>query len=142
MTLGRETADGTARAAAYRPAALVLLLAFAGGIFASAAGIHGCPQHRHAAPGRAAPPAAAPGPSDGPGTSGGERSSDRERPDRTCTCLGDCQTGVPNAIHPSSARDLVRPDAWERLQIAAAPTLRSAPRSEYFLPYPLGPPAA
>lgn len=127
---------GTARASA----ALSLLLAFAGGSFASAAGLHACPQHRHHAPPRGADPAGRAEARDG--DAAGQPSRDDERSGRTCTCLGDCQTGAPGALHRPAVHDVFEPGTVAQIRRAGFPSLSPLSRSDYFLPYPLGPPAA
>lgn len=135
----RQADDGLAGAARGSLAAALVLL-FLSGTFASAAGIHGCPDHHHHAP--------------SPASLGGVPDAGEEgvAPDRqdpgddpagpVCTCLGDCQAGAPSALHRPPVRDVLQAQTFARLSFVGSPSLRRASRSEYLLPYPLGPPAA
>lgn len=142
MTDRRRTSDGPAGGPVRGFTATALLLAFSAGILASAAGVHPCPRHHRHAPGHAAPapadwedaPTKTAARDDGP--------PGEELPGRTCTCLGDCQARVPTALHQPSVHQVVHPEAVVWVSPVRSSTVRPAARSEYFLPYPLGPPAA
>lgn len=118
--------------------ALALVVFFLAGTFASAAGMHGCPQHHHHTP---SPDAVTSGP--GADETGAESGRDGEDPaGPSCTCLGDCQSGAPTALHEPPVRatpdagPLARPGPVDETAVLPEP------KPEYFLPYPLGPPAA
>lgn len=164
MTTGApEGPDATEGRAWHGSAALALVLLFLAGTFASAAGMHGCPQHHSHAPspealtsgtagagialgpaardGGEARGAADHGPREARGAPGGH--GDRDAPaGPTCTCLGDCQAGAPTALHEPALRAVQEPGHLARVGPAADEDVRPDPRPEYFLPYPLGPPVA
>lgn len=86
--------------------ALGLAVVFLAGTFVSAAGMHGCPRHHHAP----SPDAVATG--GGPDAAGTASDRGRDGGDPagpTCTCLGDCQSGAPTALHEPPVRAM--PDA-------------------------------
>lgn len=125
---------GPARAAA----ASGLALLFLAGTFASAAGLHGCPQAHHASPPAPGTDARSHGSA---GTTGDAGPGDEEHGE-ACTCLGDCQSAAPTALHRPAPR--AAPDAEPPVPLRRADRERPGPRRspEYFLPYPLGPPSA
>lgn len=134
----REAAPGPAR----RCASAGLLAVFLAGLFVSASGLHGCPLHHHASP---SPEAVAS--TDGVGASPGE-ASPGDRPDggeesgSTCTCLADCQAGAQNAVPVGGMPVAADGHTVATLRPARDGGVRAVRHSEYFLPYPLGPPAA
>lgn len=149
MRTPRERPEARDRGMWLGPTAVALLFLFLGGSFASAAGMHGCPLHHHAPPGdpagsgAAAPSAPSPQPGHGPSASADHRTDGHGDGDGSaCTCLGDCQSGAPTALHPPSPRAVPEPEPPSRFRPTADAPLGSATRSDYFLPFPLGPPPA
>lgn len=121
------------------PTALALVVFFLAGTFASAAGVHGCPQHHHAP----SPDAVTSGAGGAGAEAAPESGRDGEGPvGPTCTCLGDCQSGAPTALHEPPVRATPDAEPLARTGSADETELRPRPKSEYFLPYPLGPPVA
>lgn len=119
--------------------ALALVVFFLAGTIASAAGVHGCPQHHHHTP---SPDAVTSGDAADEAGAGPESGRDGEGPvGPSCTCLGDCQSGAPTALHEPPVRAMPDAEPLARTGPADHAKLRPEPRPEYFLPYPLGPPA-
>lgn len=131
----RSAAEGRARRGS---TALALVVFFLAGSFASAAGMHGCPQHHHAAPAPEAVTSA--GDADGAGAESGRDGQDPAGP--ACTCLGDCQSGAPTALHEPPVRAMPHAEPLALTGAADETAARLEPKPEYFLPYPLGPPVA
>lgn len=140
MTTGAHQADADEGGPWRGSTALALVVVFLGGTFVSAAGMHGCPQHHHHAP---SPDAVTSGTDADGAEPAAERGRDGEGPvGPSCTCLGDCQSGAPTALHEPPVRATPDADPLARLGPADDAGLRPQPRPEYFLPYPLGPPGA
>lgn len=127
-----------------------LALVFALGLLGQAYGLNGCPRHASAghaghgaqagehpaAHGTSASPSAAAAPHaavDGRGGGGDEASP--------CGCIGSCHLGAAG-VHPAAAPGVPAPDPSPEAARRPAPDLPARETPAYFLPYPLGPPAA
>jgi hypothetical protein len=139
MTTANHQTDAAEGGPRRGSTALALGVFFLAGTFASAAGMHGCPEHHHIP----SPDSVA----SGAGGAGAEAVAGSGRDGGapvgpTCTCLGDCQSGAPTALHEPPVRAVPDAEPLARAGSADETELRPGPRPEYFLPYPLGPPAA
>lgn len=140
MTTATQQTDGAEGGPWRGPTALGLVVVFLAGTFASAAGVHGCPQHHHHTP---SPDAVTSGADADGAEPAAESGRDGERPvGPTCTCLGDCQSGAPTALHEPPVRAMPDAELLARTGSAGGTELHPGPKPEYFLPYPLGPPVA
>lgn len=139
MTTRLPQTDGAEGRAWRGSTALGLVVVFLAGTFASAAGMHGCPRHHHTP----SPDAVTAGAGSDASRTASDRGRDRDEPaGPSCTCLGDCQSGAPSALHEPPVRAMPDAEPLARAASARAAEPRPEPRSEYFLPYPLGPPVA
>lgn len=142
MPTHRGQGSGAGAGRFVRCAALCQLLVFALGLFSTGAGLHGCPRQHHSradagASGQAAKPNAAtiayargPAPADSPAGPGG------------CHCLGACQSGAAVALRPVPPGLAVDPAVAPATPLPGDAGALSIVRPDYFLPFPLGPPAA
>lgn len=142
MIAGAAEPERTGPDTVRRSTSAALLVLFVAGTFVSSAGLHGCPRHHHHVPGPTAVTSPSETGSAASAAAAGEEAPPGDPSGRTCTCLGDCQAGAASALHRLPLRGTFQPQAVARVAVSRnLPLLRST-RSEYFLPYPLGPPAA
>lgn len=141
MSPGGSEGRGPGAGAPLRCAALAQILVFSLGIFSSAAGLHGCPRHHHSRPPRGGASGQAASTPDAAGHLQ-PSTGDRRPGSATCNCLGACQSGTAVAIRAAPPALAVEPGGNAKRPSPGNARSFPAARPDYFLPYPLGPPAS